>query len=161
MTQTASTSETTNPDTLAFLVPGEAATQGSKRHLGNGIMVESSKKLPGWRSDIRGNALSAMQTTGWTTVDKTVPVRVELRFYLARPKSHYRTGRNAHLLRDSAPALPIQRQDIDKLCRSCLDALTSAGVWADDDQVVELIATKHYATPPTIGPGMGVTVTPL
>ena len=31
---------------------GDPAPQGSKRHVGNGIMVESSKKLPVWREQL-------------------------------------------------------------------------------------------------------------
>lgn len=147
--------------TLAFFVPGEVATQGSKRHLGNGIMVESSKKLPGWRSDIRGTALTAIENSSWTTTPKTTPVKAELQFYLARPKGHYRTGRNAHLLKDNAPPRPIQRFDIDKLARAVLDALTSAGVWTDDDQVVDLHPTKHYAEPGATSPGCSITITLL
>src|SRR5690606_25696178 len=58
-------------------------------------------------------------------------------FTLARPRSHYRTGRNAHLLRDSAPARPTGAPDLSKLARATEDALTEAGVWKDDAAVVE------------------------
>ena len=65
------------------------------------------------------------------------PLAVDMIFTLARPKSHYRTGRNAHLLRDSAPARPTGAPDLSKLARATEDALTEAGVWKDDAAVVE------------------------
>lgn len=53
-------------------------------------------------------------------------------FHLPRPKGHYRTGANAHLLRDSAPEQPSVKPDLDKLVRSTMDGLSEAGVWHDD-----------------------------
>ena len=66
---------------------------------------------------------------------------------LLRPRAHYRTGRNAHLLRDDAPEYPIGRNsgDVDKFARLCLDACTDAGVWADDCQAVVVTVAKRYA----------------
>lgn len=71
-------------------------------------------------------------------------------FAMARPKGHYRTGRNAHLLRDGAPPYPAGTPDLSKLCRATEDALTDAGVvWADDAQVVEYTRlAKVYAGQP-------------
>ena len=45
---------------LEFIVYGRAAPQGSKRNLGNGIMIESSKRVKPYRTDVRGVALSAV-----------------------------------------------------------------------------------------------------
>ncbi len=60
-------------------------------------------------------------------------------FTFARPKSHYRSGKNAHLLRDDAPSAPANHSgpDLSKLARSTEDALTDAGVWVDDGLVTE------------------------
>jgi Holliday junction resolvase RusA-like endonuclease len=46
---------------------------------------------------------------------------------------------------------PTTKPDVDKLTRTCLDAITQAGnVWADDSQVIILTAAKYYeATPLT------------
>ena len=43
-----------------FFVPGVPAPQGSKRHVGNGRMVESSKDLPAWRHSVGWKAREAM-----------------------------------------------------------------------------------------------------
>lgn len=65
-------------------------------------------------------------------------------FTFERPKSHYRTGRNAHLLRDSAPVDHIQAPDTDKLCRLLGDALEQSGVLASDGQICDWVASKRW-----------------
>jgi Holliday junction resolvase RusA-like endonuclease len=72
------------------------------------------------------------------------PLSVAVRFRLPRPAGHYRTGANAHLLRETAPAWPSGRPDVDKLLRSTLDALGEAGLWRDDCQVVQAVAVKVW-----------------
>lgn len=130
---------------LIFTVHGIPGAQGSKRHVGHGVMVESSKKVRPWRSDVKAAAEQAMLRRDWETV--TGPVRVQVTFMFARPKSHYRTGRNAGLLRDNAPALPTSRAigDNDKLQRSTFDALVAAGAIADDSLIVDVLSAKRWA----------------
>lgn len=36
------------------------------------------------------------------------------------------------------------RGDVDNLAKAILDAMTAAGVWLDDSQVVELVCRKGY-----------------
>lgn len=141
-------------------VIGTPAPQGSKhgfavkrkgQYTGKVAQVESSAKVKPWRQDVKYAALEVIADDisqlpvygGWVPLDCAVDVTVAFR--LARPKSHYRTGRNAHLLRDSAPIYPASKPDIDKLLRSTLDALGEAGVWRDDSQVVDVTARKVYA----------------
>lgn len=135
---------------LDVFVPGVPAAQGSKRYLGVGSkgkvrMAEMSKRVEPWRADIRA-AIEQEPVTA--TFDAIGPMAVDLYFTLPRPKSHHRTGGNAHLLRDDVPAYPAGRPDLDKLVRAVLDAVGSTGrVWNDDAQVVHVNAWKHYATP--------------
>lgn len=131
-------------NTLSFRVYGTPAPQGSRRHVGNGVMVESSQKVKPWRQDVKYAALDA---TGGYDVRTTLrgPVRVDVTFYIARPKGHHRTGKNAALIRDTAPTWPATKPDLDKLLRSTLDALGEAAVWNDDSQVVRVTAFKRYA----------------
>src|SRR5206468_58994 len=69
----------------------------------------------------------------------TGPVDVGLYFYFPRPKSHYRTGRNSHLLKDPATEYKPSKPDLDKLVRAALDAITQSGrIWRDDAQVAGL-----------------------
>ncbi|MBK1785121.1 RusA family crossover junction endodeoxyribonuclease [Prauserella cavernicola] len=128
----------------AVFVPGIPRPQGSKRafhHKQSGkiVQMEVSQHVKTWRGDIRDALVGADRPRLDGSVD------VDLVFVMPRPKSHYRTGRNAHLLRDNAPVAPTGKPDIDKLVRAVLDAIGSAGVWGDDSQVVELHAVKRYA----------------
>jgi len=146
-------------------VRGIPAPQGSKRHVGGGRMVEQSKAVGPWREAVRAETQLVMATEGRTMTwaglpdpgPKTGPVKVELTFGMLRPKGHYRTGRNAHLLRVGAPARPAGKPDLDKLARAVLDGLTAGGAWKDDSQVVVLVAEKLYAA----GPGCRIVVTDL
>lgn len=132
---------------MRIVVRGIPAPQGSKRpvRLGNGRtgLVESSRAVGPWREAVRAETQRAMN--GYGPADG--PLQVSARFYFARPKSHWRTGRNAHLLKDGAPPWPWTKPDVDKLARAILDGLTEGGAWIDDGQVVKLAASKHYATP--------------
>lgn len=65
------------------------------------------------------------------------PVHLRMVFSFPRPKSHYRTGRNSHLLRPGAPSRPSGKPDLDKLARSTCDALSTAAIVRDDARVVE------------------------
>ena len=136
---------------LVITVYGIPGPQGSKKPKGlrvtkNGnlvsTLVESSAKVEPWRQDVRAAALKVTGTR-WAPLDG--PLALHVVFTSMRPKGHYRTGRNAYLLRDSAPARPDVRPDISKLIRSTEDALTSAGTWADDSRVVEIFAEKRFA----------------
>jgi Holliday junction resolvase RusA-like endonuclease len=123
---------------LRVTVHGHPAPQGSKRHVGRGIMVESSKALKPWREAVKWAALQAVpRLLGVADSPLTGPVVVDMIFTFRRPASHYRTGRNAHLLRDKAPPRPAVAPDLSKLARATADALTDAGVWIDDARVVE------------------------
>lgn len=130
------------------VVHGVPAAQGSKRHVGNGRMVEMSKRLGPWRAAIA----EAIVEAGWQRDPiLTGPVWVDLTFYLPRPKHHYGTGRNADRLKPNAPVwVSTAVGDIDKLCRAVLDAITHAGAWRDDSQVAYLAAEKHYAEQPGV-----------
>ena len=83
-------------------------------------------------------------------IGKNKPVYMEFRFYLPRPKSHYRTGKNSHLLKPSAPALPCKSSsaDLDNFIKFVKDCLNGVA-YHDDCQVVEYgIAKKRYAEIP-------------
>ncbi|MCK4624038.1 MAG: RusA family crossover junction endodeoxyribonuclease [Phycisphaerae bacterium] len=138
-------------DILTFTVPGNPATKGSMRAVkhsvtGEAIMMHSAPKgLATWTASIR---LAAASEYG-PQHPVSGAVHVSACWHLARPKGHYRTGRNAGTLKPSAPKHPTaKRDDLDKLARALLDALTGI-VYADDSQVVTLNASKRY----TIGTG--------
>ena len=69
-----------------------------------------------------------------------------LTFTLDRPGYHFGTGRNAGVLKDTAPAVPTGRPDLDKLVRAAIDSLAAAGVMKDDTQVGQILARKFYTS---------------
>lgn len=144
------------PRSLSFTVVGTPAPQGSKRHVGNGVMVESSKKVKPWREAVKTAAIEAIDAADWP-IRQGGATHVELTFLFPRPKSHYRTGRNSHLLRDDAPVQHTNRPDVEKLTRSTYDAFTEAGIWDDDCRAYRSDNTKAWAGPDE-RPGALVTV---
>lgn len=111
-----------------FYAHGLPAPQGSKRHVGGGRMVESSKNVRPWREAVKFAVLEANKAR----LKFHAPVRVEIEFYFARPKSRKKDVHHC-----TAP-------DLDKLCRSTLDALTDSGIIVDDSLVADLRASKFY-----------------
>lgn len=128
---------------LTFGVIGLPAPQGSKRHVGRGVMIESSKGVKPWRQDVAAAAAQAIAMASHFKAFAT-PVKVRATFTFPRPKSHYGTGRNANILKPNAPHYVGKKPDIDKVLRSTFDALSTAGVWRDDDLAVDVKAVKVY-----------------
>ncbi len=134
----------TSSKEIKLRVYGRPAPQGSKRSLGNGVMIESSKHVKPWRTDVKEAAREQIKCH---TLD--VPVMLNITFLFDRPKSHYRTGKNAHLLRDGASDWVVakNRGDLSKLVRSTEDALSvSSGgsVITDDSLIAKTLAMKVY-----------------
>ena len=92
---------------------------------------------------------------------KDTALRISLSFYFPRPKAHFRTGRYAHLLKDSAPPYwnMIKTPDVDNLVKFVLDAL-NGNLYVDDKQVVELEARKCYVNEDYNNPGTLVSALP-
>jgi Holliday junction resolvase RusA-like endonuclease len=112
---------------LRIVVYGTPAPQGSKRfvgiHGGRGQMIESSKKVAPWRESVKWAALEVRR--GSPPLDG--PLVVRMVFTVAKPKSAPKTR----------TTYPDRQPDLSKLIRSTEDALTQAGIWADDARVVE------------------------
>jgi crossover junction endodeoxyribonuclease RusA len=139
------------PHTLQVTAFGTPSPQGSKRHVGHGILVDdNSDTLRSWREDVRRAALEAMEATpGW---ERDYPaVTGHFMFALARPLHHYVSANPQRELRSNAPRVHTSRPDLDKLLRSTWDALTSAGVYHDDNRFSEVWATKVYLPHPLSG----------
>ena len=102
----------------------ESAPQGSKKHVGRGIMVETCKRLKSWRKEVSLRAK--------LIVDEIIeePVEVEVVFWFKRPLKHYLPN---GMVRQSAPVYITNKNngDLDKHCRALLDSLTKSA-FADD-----------------------------
>lgn len=138
---------------LSVHVVGTPKPQGSKRAFfnprsGRAVVVDANKKpLRDWRSDVISRVQEAM---GDEPLMLLGPLAVRLIFAVPRPTSAPKTRRT----------WPAVKPDIDKLTRAVLDAMTDAGAWKDDAQVVDIHAVKDYPGP-DIGqhvPGVRITV---
>lgn len=122
--------------TLELDIKGDPAPQGSKKIIKGRLIEASSEKLKRWRKAIAAECVEKQKTHN---TFYTGPVRVEVVFFLPRPKTITKDKRE----------YPIVPPDLDKLCRGLLDGIgQSQIVWGDDSQVVELMASKVYAENP-------------
>lgn len=113
---------------ITLTVYGRPAPQGSKRHVGNGRMIEMSRHVGNWRDDVRAAALEHLANlTGLAvrTGPLDGPLVVRMVFTIARPAAAKKR------------LAPHTMPDLSKLARATEDALTTAGIWADDARVVE------------------------
>lgn len=137
-----------------FFAFGNPAAQGSKKHVGNGIMIETSKALPSWRAAVIEYAQKAY---AGPPLDGALELQVT--FWFPRPTS----ARKAARWKTTAP-------DLDKLVRGVGDALKIAGTITDDARIVSLSASKRLIGPatqhvrPLVGPswtGADITISVL
>lgn len=114
---------------IEIVVYGMPAPQGSKKFVGTtkegrGLLVESSKKVKPWRMDVKA-AAEAIRERLPATLDG--PLVVSMVFTMPKPSTAPKRRRT----------WPDRKPDVSKLARSTEDALSDAGLWADDARVVE------------------------
>lgn len=112
-------------------------------------VVESSKFVQPWRALLAAEAARRMRSA--PPMDG--PICAVMVFTLHRPGSHYRTGRNAGRLRDTAPAAHTVYPDLSKLARAAEDALTDGRMIADDARIwrYDHLAKVYPGTPAPAG----------
>lgn len=139
---------------LSFRADGEPKGQPRPRAFARVIAgkavarVYDAGSAEGWKSLV---AIAAREHIPPEPIRR--PLWVKLDFDMPRPKSHFRTGRNAGCLKEGATCWHEGKPDVDNLAKAVLDALTTLGLWADDCLIAELVVTKRY------GPRPGVLVT--
>lgn len=116
---------------LEFFVSGFPRPKGSMRAFvvkGRAVLTSANPELKTWHQSVD----AAMRAEGYGSRSTlSGPVRVQLNFYLQKPKK-------------PKHAKHITKPDIDKLVRATLDPLTGV-LFHDDSQVMALWATKEYA----------------
>jgi len=145
---------------IEFFVAGIPGPRGSKkafpfkRKNGTiGVAVsDANPKSRDWMNLVSTAATEAMQ--GREPFRE--PVALELSFVMPRLKGHYGTGKNASVLKPSAPKWHSVKPDALKLARGTEDALTGI-VFADDALVARESFEKAYGNKP----GVYVRVFPL
>jgi crossover junction endodeoxyribonuclease RusA len=120
---------------MTITVFGTPAPQGSKSFKGmaggHAILAESCRAVKPWRQDVRAAAIEAMGGAGKGLAG---PVRIAMTFTMPKPKSAPKRRK----------IWPDRKPDLDKLCRSTLDALVQAGAIEDDARVVHMHAYKVF-----------------
>lgn len=125
---------------LVIFVAGTPRPQGSGTAMISRSTGAAFKKTPQTTAAWRNQLVEAFLAVGREMIPAGIPVEVIVEFRFARPKSH------SHKLRESDRRIKSNGADIDKLCRLVLDALSVARVYADDNQVADLVAYKRYVT---------------
>jgi len=126
----------------SFYAIGLPAPQGSKRHVGHGVMVESSARLKPWREAVKSAAYGSGRCLDG-------PLVVRMVFTIPRPRSARRID-----------VVPYRSPDLSKLARATEDAITEAGLWADDARIAEYerLAKVWHGYDPDALPVPGVVV---
>jgi Holliday junction resolvase RusA-like endonuclease len=131
---------------ITFQVLGTPVAKGRAKVAirGKFATMYTPKKTVDAERSLLAQALQYKPDTPWTG-----PIGIKVKCVFARPKNHYRTGKNSHLLRDDAPSLHTSRPDVDNLTKSVFDALNEV-FFKDDCQIVMAIPYKVYGDVPRI-----------
>ena len=127
---------------IKFTIPGKCRPQQRHRVAKNGRMYDPS---------------STDKKQTWLQIAKFRPklplagdISITLTFFMERPKSHFRTGKYKHLLKDNIPEYHSFKPDIDNLCKYVFDTIQGKhGMICDDSQICVLFAENKYGIPRT------------
>lgn len=123
-----------------FVLPGKG---GAKPRA---ILTSNNPKMKPYRQELTHSAMAEIRERGMVSplAGKHVPVELILDFYFAKPESCPKKRTRI-----------VVKPDMDKVIRATADALTGI-LYADDAQIVELSARKHYGTPERVEISMTV-----
>lgn len=129
---------------LTFHVAGRPAPKGSMRAVVRRTrrgplrtqLLHDNPRTKTWQTLVRDEAAYALARAGLSPVllPRPAAVRIVVSFVVPCPQKLQRRA-------DARPT--SKKDDLDKLCRTLFDALTSV-VFDDDSQVVEVHASKRY-----------------
>lgn len=123
---------------LAVTVHGTPAGQGRVSFLGKGrpAIHSNQKKLLPWREAIIAAVREEAHRGDGAMIVGDVPIETDITITVAKPKSAPKRRRTWPITRSST--------DLDHHVRAVHDALSRAGAFGDDSQVVETKARKVY-----------------
>lgn len=142
---------------ISFFVAGVPVPKGSaKAFMRKGmkhpvVIQDNADKQKPWASAI---GYAAQQEVSGVI---NGPVGIGVSFVMPRPLSHFGTGKNAGMLKATAPKYHTSKPDFDKLLRCVKDALTGIA-WKDDAQVAVVFRSEKYYGDQ---PGVHVVITEL
>lgn len=133
-------------EAITFQVEGMAAApQGSKRHIGKGVMIESCANVKPWRAMVAHAAIAAKVPLF------RGPVQMSAVFLFQRPAGHYRKDGTlkptnpalASATGKEAPLYHCVKPDASKLQRSTEDALSKLA-YEDDARLAGCNCEKRW-----------------
>lgn len=134
---------------ITFFVEGLAKPAGSKRAFalkkggvftGRVGVTDDCEKSKDWKADVLAAAMPFRPSEPLTGA-----LSIRVTFHMPRIKGHFRTGKNANVLRGDAPIYHTVKPDSTKLLRGLEDALTGI-IWRDDAQIAHQVVSKVYGT---------------
>lgn len=129
---------------ISFFAEGEPKGQPRPRAFAfhGHARIYDAGTAEGWKSQV---ALAAKPHRPDAPING--PVKVVMRFFMPRPKNHFRSGKLAGVLRANAPGWHTAKPDCDNLAKAVLDVLKTIGMFRDDSQVAWMLVSKHYGKP--------------
>jgi Holliday junction resolvase RusA-like endonuclease len=133
---------TITAENIKLVILGEPKAQKRHRHFKVGTFIKTYDPS---KSD-KGDFLSIVQ---YNAPKEPIngPVRLDATFYFSRPKSHFRTGKNSHILKGDAPIWHTTKPDRDNLDKFCMDSLSKI-YFKDDCYVCAGEILKYYSDNP-------------
>lgn len=131
---------------IAFTVRGTPVAQGSMRAPRAGVVLHDNRSLISWRN-----------TIGWAA--KEAMLGSEMFAGAVSVEAHFRLERPSSVSREAREYPTVRKNDIDKLTRALLDALSGIA-FVDDGHVCDLTVTRRYDDFHE-GPGVDVVVEEL
>jgi len=131
---------------VKFTVMGTPVAKGRPKfaRMGNFVKTYTPKKTVSFENLVK---LSFMQEVGTSFIPLDCAIVMHVQAFFQRPKSHYGSGKNAEVLKKSAPENMVNKVDADNIFKACADALNGVA-FVDDKQIVVLTASKHYGNRP-------------
>lgn len=124
---------------LSFDVPIRAVPGSNQKRgfvnpkTGRVIIADKAKGKHGYMAALRMFAAKTASEAGWEPA--TGPIVLHVDFVFTRPKGHFGTGKNAAVVKPSAPKHVTVKPDLTNLIKTTEDALTGIA-WRDDSQIV-------------------------
>ena len=127
-----------------FVVTGKPVGKGRPRASTRGgyVRMYTDAKTLGYEAAIADEAARAMGKMGLFET----PLQMQVSCYYPIPKSWPKKIKQGAL---DEEVFPKVKPDLDNVVKAVLDALNGV-VYLDDAQVVNLVATKRYATEPRV-----------
>ena len=127
-----------------IIIPGTPIAQARPRFFRRGRFVGTynpqETEAGRWRLD-----LCRQLPPGWVPIKG--PIRITVRFFMKRPKSHYRTGIKSNEIKGNAPSIHSYKPDIDNLQKMVFDYCNGL-MWVDDALICDVHCRKDYSENP-------------